>query len=471
MGFGRIRRLSRGISFRIAVLFFATYSAGISLAFAVTYLEIVYSLEKADREAISSKLHDSAAILNGGGIELLQKFFSEEVNRAINAPFLVRVLNLNGTVVYFKPSVQKKEFDLESAFRRNEFFPGTRHWHTLRALNSDVEFDLLNERVGKYILQVGQSSETRQRILEKLLSILVLTGTTLVAAGAGLGFWQARKSLAPLRSLTSTIREIEEGDLSKRVPAPNTDDELLELALAFNRMIGRLELLLRAMGEALDNVAHDIRTPLARIRGLTERALISGSEADHRAALEDAAESVSDLSEMVDQVLSVSQAGSGALAIHLRICDVRAVLAGVIEIYEFVALDQNVSIRLQCEGISWPLDESRFKQAVANLLDNAIKFSEDGRTVEIQADSSGDTLRIRVIDHGPGIPDDDIPRIWDRLFRGDRSRSTRGSGLGLPIVRSIIAAHGGTVSYRPNSPHGSIFEILLPARRIKQSLL
>ena len=466
MPFALIRKSFKTISFRVVLLFCFTFTIGITLAFLITYFQISYSLEKSSKEVISSKLNEAATVLGTEGIRELRRFLSIEENRVTNASFMVRVLTPQGETLYLKPSVQEKNFDFETAFKKQENINLHVGWHSLSAINDEDKFDILTEKVGAdYFIQVGKSSEDREEILDKIFQIFVSTGILVVVVGGGAGLWYAVKVLSPLRNLVGTIQEIEHGDLTRRVKLGETKDELYDLGSAFNRMVSRIEALVHVTRDSLDHVAHDIRTPLTRIKAVAEDAMTSDNPTSLRVALEDCAESASDISEIVDQVMSISEAETGTVSLKIEACSVLDLLKDVAEIYEFVALEKSSTLEVSVEPfeLKWNLDKGKIKQAVANLLDNALKFSDSGSRISVKAWVESEQLVIEVADNGFGISAEDLPQIWDRLFRGDRSRSTKGAGLGLSIVRAVIVAHKGVVEARANHGGGTIFSVQIPS--------
>jgi signal transduction histidine kinase len=465
MRFAPSRRFQNSISIRIASLFCLTFVLGLALVFGFTYWELSYSLENSSKEVISSKLQEIAAIVSAENISGLNKYLSDDKNKILNAPFMIRVMDPEGKSLYMKPSIQEKNFDFDAAFRE-DLKPETMiGWHALSAINDEDMFDMLTQKIGTNLyLQVGESSEDRQEVLENIASVFGIAALVLIIISGGLGVWYARKSLLPIRNLLSTIDEIEKGDLGRRVPLPNSKGELRDLSETFNRMIARIEKLIQIMKDSLDNVAHDIRTPLTRIRAVAEDALLSNDTALQQSALEDCAESATDISGMVDQLMSISEADAGTLVIRYEDCNILTLIDDVVEIYEFVAQEKDISIEVNVipPHLSWKLDRKRIKQVIGNLIDNAIKFSPAGSYIFINAAVESEQLKIYVKDQGLGIPFADLPKIWDRLFRGDKSRTTHGAGLGLSIVRSIVMAHGGHAEAIPSSPSGMIFKVSIP---------
>jgi signal transduction histidine kinase len=458
------KKLKASISLRIAFLFSLTFSVGLVFAFLISYLQISYSFEQSSRDILSAKFRETTAIVQNEGLPGLRKYEAEEKNRILNAGFLIRVLTTTGETLYIKPSVQQENFDFDKAFRR--VAPESiAEWQSLAAVDDEDHFELLTQKSGNnYYLQVGKSSEDREEILSRILTVFALTGGLLTLLSGGLGGWYARKSLAPIRTLLATVKKIENGDLSKRVVVTGAEDELRDLGETFNRMVSRIEKLIQVMKESLDNVAHDIRTPLTRIRAVAEDALISENTSSLKEALGECAESATNISDLVEQLMSISEAEAGTLRLRFEDCHINTLVCEVVEIYEFVAQEKHISIEVKpiSEDLNWVLDRKRIKQALANLIDNAVKFSPPEKSVWISATLEQNNLILKVEDQGQGVPSHELPRIWERLFRGDKSRTTQGAGLGLAIVRSIAVAHGGWATATPAVESGMVFSITIP---------
>jgi signal transduction histidine kinase len=273
--------------------------------------------------------------------------------------------------------------------------------------------------------------------------------------------------LAPIRQLIGTVENvITTGQMNERMPLPEKNDEISRLARLFNDMLEKNETLIRRMREALDNVAHDLRTPLTRLRGVAELALQGEPDATTcRDALLDAMEESDRVLTMLNTLMDISEAETGLMKLDLRPVPLDEVVSEVSELFEFVAQDKSIRVTTAVpSNLIVRADRNRLRQVLVNLLDNAIKYTPSGGRVEISAKSGGDEVVITVKDTGEGIPTEEVPRIWERLYRGDKSRSQRGLGLGLSLVRAIINAHGGGIEVQSTVGKGSNFTIHLPNR-------
>jgi signal transduction histidine kinase len=274
-----------------------------------------------------------------------------------------------------------------------------------------------------------------------------------------------RRALRPVGDLARATEDIlASGDLALRVRTRGTTDDLDQLAALFNRMLGRNEALVRAMKESLDNVAHDLRTPLARLRAGAELALRESADgANAREALAGAIEESDRVLGMLTTLMDISEAEAGAMRLDKHAVDLADVAREAVELYDLVSTERGVHIVTRlAPGISVMVDRGRIRQVCANLIDNAIKYTAPGGRVEVTV--SGDEARgvVSVADTGIGIPPEERRRVWDRLFRGDRSRTERGLGLGLSLVKAVVEAHGGEVHLESEVGVGSTFEARLP---------
>jgi len=289
------------------------------------------------------------------------------------------------------------------------------------------------------------------------LSIVVLALT---------GGWVATQSaVQPIRRLTGAVRRIiATGRTDERVPVSTYDDAINELTAVFNVMLDRIEGLVRGMRGALDNVSHDLRTPLTRLRGSAEMALAGQPDLDrYREALADCVEESDRVLVMLNTLMDISEAESGAMPLHREAVPLAAVVERAVDLYRDVADAKGVTlVAMAASDAVADADRVRIEQAAANLLDNAIKYTPSGGSVTIEAAREDNRALLRVRDTGVGIPSAELPRIWERLFRGDASRTERGLGLGLSLVKAVVEAHGGTVGVTSEIGRGTTFSVSLP---------
>lgn len=299
--------------------------------------------------------------------------------------------------------------------------------------------------------------------------MVVLALLTIIVAMAG-GFYLTRRALLPLRALAATAKVVSvSGDLSRRVPERGGDDEIDELTALFNRMLDRNQHLVRGMRESLDNVAHDLRTPLTRLRGNAELALRSRDVETAREALAVTIEESDRVLSMLRTLMDITEAESGLMPLERTPASLAKLSADVVDLYEHVAEEAGVNLSVgHVDDVTVMVDPTRIRQAIANLVDNAIKYTPRGGTVTLDVCGEPTETSVIVRDTGEGITADALPRIWDRLYRGDPSRSRPGLGLGLSLVKAIVEAHAGRVEVETMPGAGSEFRIVLPQRHVRE---
>ncbi len=301
------------------------------------------------------------------------------------------------------------------------------------------------------MLVVGRDIEQRLDIESTLTFALFTAIGFILLVGGGGGVVLSRSVLHRIDRINRTSRDIMAGDLSRRVPVQGEDDELDQLADNLNAMLEQIERLMTGMKEVTDNVAHDLRSPLTRLRNRLEVALMSqGEEDEYRAAIEKSIQDADHLLATFNALLSIAQLEAGASRDSMGPVAAGDVVRDIAELYEPVAESKDVSFDLNAEGqgVVWG-NRELLSQAMANLMDNAIKYTPGGGAVTVRLhlpDAEDPMVRVSVCDSGPGIPESDRTRVLKRFVRLEASRNTPGSGLGLSLVSAVARMHDGALS-------------------------
>ncbi len=298
----------------------------------------------------------------------------------------------------------------------------------------------------------------RQMFIEILL-IIVLPLATFI------GWLMARHAMREVKQLDAVAVAIAEGNLKQRMSISAHPTEISQLSITFNTMMDRLQLLMTEEKEVTDNIAHDLRSPLTRLKGEVEVTLSSPrSDDEYRHNLESVLEEVNMLQSMIDNILDISSVESAVLT-NQKTINLNEFLATCIDIFSFAAEDRQLTIKLKCPtNISVILAPMYMRRAIANLLDNAIKYSSSGNDIIVSVSQTAQALMITVKDHGIGIAPHDIDKIFQRFYRAESCRSTPGTGLGLALATAIIKSHAGTLSVTSTPGKSTTFTITLPKK-------
>ena len=464
--FSKLRdRLVRTFGFRLATWYFGLFVLGTGLVLMTAHQLLSWSLQQRDRESVDTTLAKYAAAFQRGGLQSLDASIAADRAAGDYEPMLVRVVTPDGAAIRFSMPADWARFDLAQLSRDSLLDEG---WGEISAPGSSERLAVASRLIGdRTLVQVGRSTRLHDELLARFrqVALLVFGGVVLVAAIGGRAL--TRSALQPLRELTTTIRStLEGGTGAARVPVRRVEDEIDELGLLVNRMLDRIDALIAGMRGSLDYVAHDLRTPVTRLRATAESALRSAGSLDAcRDALADCVEESDRVMRTLDALMDLAEAEAGTMALRIESVDLAEVAGNAAELYGGVAEQKNVRLTADLpERLLIPGDRNRLAQAIANLLDNAVKYTPSGGQVTIAAGTTNGDAHITVRDTGIGIPDDELPHIWERLYRGDRSRSERGLGLGLSLVQAIARAHGGSVSAESVVGRGSVFTLHLPVQ-------
>ena len=456
-----LSQLRTSLAFRLTIWYAASF---IVIGCALSLISYFYlaSAVRDNRKLIQSKLKEVASTLQSDGAARWDPSAMVKYPAHGRKTVFIRLLDNQGNVrLQTYPEIWN-EFP---AVSRDSQAVGV--WQYLSSIKDHDVLELTTVRLRNGdLLQAGKEIQDRKEILERYRETIIGVTCGMILIGLVGGSWLAFRALKPVRDITAATRSIiATGSVTSRVPERGRGDELDDLSVLFNQMLTRTEALIGGMRDALDNVAHDLRTPLTRLRGIAEMALRNDEIAEpQRDALATCVEESDRILVLLNRLMDISEAETGSMRLDIEPIDVASLIDESVGLYESVAEEKEIAIAVDCPPeVCIAGDHARMRQVIANLLDNAIKYNAVRGHVWIKATLKDQAVAISVRDDGCGILPEDRTRIWDRLHRGDRTRSQPGLGLGLSLVRAIVSAHKGHVEVQSSPGHGAIFIVSLPA--------
>ena len=462
MFFAPLDRIRRTIGLRLTIWYSSILVGSFLILFVFAYFYLSLLLQEFERGTIHSEFSECLVLFQREGVEGLQKEVELEKRMAGRSPFFIHLAGPDQKTVFLNLPDEWKELG-RSPFDRRPIQSGI-VWSHFR--KGDHEYELLSFRLADgYILRVGRTADNRGALLKRFYAYSAVAIVAVMVLSFIGGLQLTSRTLTPLRKLIEKFRAtIATGSMDVRAATGRTGDELDELATLFNGLLEKIKLLIAGMQGSLDNIAHDLRTPLMRLQGIAEMAL--SSEADPevlREALMDSLEESKRIGSMLNALMDISESEAGTMRLNTDGVNLLRLIEEVVDLYSFVAEGKEISLHTACDqDLHLTADPTRMRQALANLLDNALKYTRPGGRVDIEARQNQAEIVITVSDTGIGIPPGELPNVWNRLYRGDQSRSEHGLGLGLSLVKAIVQAHRGKVAVLSEPGVGSVFSITLP---------
>jgi heavy metal sensor kinase len=467
MFFERINSFRRSLAFRLAVLYTATCAILSIAAFLIFYQLMISNIHARTDNALTEELNECSSLLSSKGIATLKEEIYRKAQSAGTGKAFLRLLTTDGKEIVSSDLGPWGGIDIsKTALQR--LAQGRPVFETFKLPGGEHNARVIYGMAGPgMVLQIGRSLKDDEEILEdfrQAFRTAIAIILTLVALG---GWLVARQALSGVREVTRTALAISDGAMEKRVPLTGWGDEIDRLSQTFNHMLERIQFLITEMREVTDNIAHDLKSPVTRIRGLAEVTLTTGRSLDeYRSMAASTVEECDSLLGMINTMLEISEFEAGVATLNITKVDISALIEEACDLFQPLAEDKGLVIKAKVPFrclVSG--DKRKLQRALTNLLDNAIKYTPSGGTITVAIEEGEKGVIISVSDTGRGIEADDIPHIFDRFYRADKSRSESGAGLGLSLVLAIVRAHGGDIQVSSSPGAGSLFSIVLPREK------
>jgi len=454
------------LTFRLTVWYAGIFAVSSLIAFLLFYTLITSVIRERTDQDLLNQAGKFSTILREQGIGAVVNFAFLEAQEAGVRKVFFRLLYPTGQAFSSSNMSYWKDIDVRKT-AIEQLLAGNSHvFETIILQARRDEVRVLYAMIGPgAILQVGQSMENYMRIIDAFQGIFLATMALLVALAAGIGWFMARRAVSGVEAITRTAQTISGGTLAKRVPVKDRGDEIDQLAMTFNQMLDRIQTLVTEIKQMGDNIAHDLKSPLTRIRGSAEVTLTTGkSLAEYEGMAASAIEECDRLLDMINTMLMISKTEAGVDKPARAKIDLTRLIRDACELFGTAAEDKGLTLTCDLpETCNIRGDTRMIQRMVSNLLDNAIKYTPPGGTVGVSvSEKDGENMLISVKDTGIGISSEDLPRIFERFYRCDQSRSEAGTGLGLSLARAIAKAHGGDIAVASRPGEGSAFTVTIP---------
>jgi heavy metal sensor kinase len=466
MFFVRISRLKHTLAFRLTLWYTTLFVVLALIVFILFYVLIASVIHQHTDDKLLTLRNRLAAVYNLQGMNMLLRTAALQAQAVGEKKIFYRFFYPSGVVFSSSNMFYWKGIGIDRSAVETVLARNTHVYRTHRLSGNAYKVRVIYARIGNaVILQMGYSLEEEQRLLLALKRIFSTTLTGLLVLAMVGGWFMAHRALSGVAMVTRTAQQISEQDLDTRVPVRHRHNEIDLLAITFNQMLDRVQGLVTGIRQMNDNIAHDLRSPITRIRGLAEVTLTSNpGEEEYRQLAASTVEECDRLIDMINTMLTISRTEAGVNPVEHTTVDLAAIVRDACELFRPLAEEKSLEldVRISCNA-SIKGDQRMLQRMAANLIDNAIKYTPPGGRIAVGLNSDNEKqICLRVQDTGIGISSEDRPKIFERFFRSDLARTQGGAGLGLSLARAIVHVHGGRIEAQSELHKGSTFVVTLP---------
>ncbi len=455
---------NNSLLFRLTILYAVAFTVLSSIGFLLFYYRIyTVTMDRLDAE-LQVEVSKYKTLMRKSGLQSLQAAIENEGKFEDPEDGFYRLIDVNGnTLISSGISIWKTVADPDIL----EEMRNTGSAYTIKTLTFrgyDKKVRVITAILSPdYGLQIGESLEEIDEYLNIFLKLCSVLVAGLIVVSTFTGWLLAKRATSDMQEVTDTAEEISKGVYHRRVRVTGRLKEIVRLGAAFNRMLDRIQDLLKSMKEINDNIAHDLKSPIARIRGIAEMNLLKESSIEgYKEMAAGTLEECDALIEMINTMLDITEAEAGVNGKELHTLELVDLIEEACELFRPIAKNKNIELKTDLpESLRFKSDRKKLQRIVANLLENAIKYSDENQTVDISASAWNGEITIEIEDTGIGISEKDMPHIFERFYRCDRSRRQGGVGLGLSLVKAYTESINGTINVKSNIHRGSCFSLKL----------
>jgi len=457
--------LPKTLASRLALWYSAIFITVFAAAYLLSYFAINAILNNRFEDDLEEDIEEIGVLLESDGIDAVTAELKREVVAEGSKKIFIRLIDSKEKLMYSSDLSNWHGIDLDKRILSQIRSGDGSVFANANLIEDDQDSRYISGLIGDgFLLQIGETLEEKEELMELLSIIFLLTFILFIGPAALFGRFMAKKSLQGIEEVSQATMDVANGTLNRHVLVKGQGEEIEQLVTSFNLMVDRIRKLIFGMREMTDNIAHDLRSPLALIRVNAEVALSSAKTVEeYQASAADTLEECDRLLRLINSTLDVAEAEAGAAELAKQDVNLCEVVKDACELFEPIAEDKKIKLNMQLGPDCYIKGNLPYLQRMlANLVDNALKYNHSGGHVDVSLSKNIDRFLMSVKDTGPGITHADQTQVFKRFFRCDQSRSLDGCGMGLSFARAVARAHGGDIKVLSEPKKGSLFVVSLP---------